>query len=390
MASDLSYRRLLGAPRDRSFFLFGLRGVGKSTWSRQALPDAHRIDLLDEGLYQAYLRDPGLFAGELRTLPRGATVIVDEIQRLPALLNEVHRFIEERRLRFVLLASSARKLKQAGTNLLAGRAVQRQMLPLVPEELGPDFDLGRILQSGSLPLIWNAADRREALEAYVQLYLKQEIQAEALVRNLPGFARFLPVAGVFHGQVLSVAGLARDAGVARTTVEGYLEILADTYVAWLLPAFDARLRVKERRHPKLYWTDSGMVRAVRREFHSPSAVERGPLFEGWIGQLLRAYGEPASGCVEPFDGLSYWAPTGGGIEVDFIVKTGHEFVAIEAKAKASLAPADLKGLRAIAELSGLKRRIVVYEGMRPQRTEDGIDVLPVKAFIEALQARTVW
>ena len=390
MASDLSYRRLLGAPRDRSFFLFGLRGVGKSTWSRQALPDAHRIDLLDEGLYQAYLRDPGLFAGELRTLPRGATVIVDEIQRLPALLNEVHRFIEERRLRFVLLASSARKLKQAGTNLLAGRAAQRQMLPLVPEELGPDFDLGRILQSGSLPLIWNAADRREALEAYVQLYLKQEIQAEALVRNLPGFARFLPVAGVFHGQVLSVAGLARDAGVARTTVEGYLEILADTYVAWLLPAFDARLRVKERRHPKLYWTDSGMVRAVRREFHSPSAVERGPLFEGWIGQLLRAYGEPASGCVEPFDGLSYWAPTGGGIEVDFIVKTGREFVAIEAKAKASLAPADLKGLRAIAELSGLKRRIVVYEGMRPQRTEDGIDVLPVKAFIEALQARTVW
>ena len=390
MASDLSYRRLLGAPRDRSFFLFGLRGVGKSTWSRQALPDAHRIDLLDEGLYQAYLRDPGLFAGELRTLPRGATVIVDEIQRLPALLNEVHRFIEERRLRFVLLASSARKLKQAGTNLLAGRAVQRQMLPLVPEELGPDFDLGRILQSGSLPLIWNAADRREALEAYVQLSLKQEIQAEALVRNLPGFARFLPVAGVFHGQVLSVAGLARDAGVARTTVEGYLEILADTYVAWLLPAFDARLRVKERRHPKLYWTDSGMVRAVRREFHSPSAVERGPLFEGWIGQLLRAYGEPASGCVEPFDGLSYWAPTGGGIEVDFIVKTGREFVAIEAKAKASLAPADLKGLRAIAELSGLKRRIVVYEGMRPQRTEDGIDVLPVKAFIEALQARTVW
>ena len=202
MASDLSYRRLLGAPRDRSFFLFGLRGVGKSTLSRQALPDAHRIDLLDEGLYQAYLRDPGLFAGELRTLPRGATVIVDEIQRLPALLNEVHRFIEERLLRFVLLGSSARKLKQAGTNLLAGRAVQRQMLPLVPEELGPDFDLGRILQSGSLPLIWNAADHREALEAYVQLYLKQEIQAEALVRNLPGFARFLPVAGVFHGQVL--------------------------------------------------------------------------------------------------------------------------------------------------------------------------------------------
>lgn len=390
MVEERRYRRVLDVPKDRSFFLFGLRGVGKSTWTRQALPDAHRIDLLDEGLYQSYLRDPGLFAGELRTLPRGATVVVDEIQRLPQLLNEVHRFIEERRLRFVLLGSSARKLKQAGTNLLAGRAVQRQMLPLVPEELGRDFDLGGILQSGSLPLIWNAPDRREALEAYVQLYLKQEIQAEALVRNLPGFARFLPVAGVFHGQVLSVAGLARDAGVARTTVEGYLGILADTHAAWLLPAFEARLRVKERRHPKLYWTDSGMVRAVRREFHPPSAVERGPLFEGWIGQLLRAYGEPTSGRREPFDELCYWAPAEGGIEVDFVVKAGRRFVAIEAKAKTSLAPADFKGLRAIGDLKGLVRRIVVYEGARPQRTEDGIDVLPVRAFVETLQAGALW
>jgi uncharacterized protein len=384
------FRRLLEVPKDRSFFVFGLRGVGKSTWSRQALPDAHRIDLLDEGLYQAYLRDPGLFAGELRTLRRGATVVVDEVQRLPTLLNEVHRFIEERRLRFVLLGSSARKLKQAGTNLLAGRAVQRQLLPLLPEELGRDFDLGTVLRFGSLPLIWNAADRRDSLEAYVQLYLKQEIQAEALVRNLPGFARFLPVAGVFHGQVLSVAGLARDAGVARTTVEGYLGILADTHVAWLLPAFDAKLRVKERRHPKLYWTDSGMVRAVRREFHAPTAAERGPLFEGWIGQLLRAYGEPASGLPDPFDGLFYWAPAEGGIEVDFIVKTGRRFVAVEAKAKAALAPADFKGLRAVRDLPGLKRRILVYEGPRPQRTEDGIDVLPVRAFVESLQARTLW
>lgn len=390
MTTRSFFRRLLEVPKDRSFFVFGLRGVGKSTWSRQALPDAHRIDLLDEGLYQAYLRDPGLFAGELRTLRRGATVVVDEVQRLPTLLNEVHRFIEERRLRFVLLGSSARKLKHAGTNLLAGRAVQRQLLPLLPAELGRDFDLGTVLRSGSLPLIWNAADRRDALEACVQLYLKQEIQAEALVRNLPGFARFLPVAGVFHGQVLSVAGLARDAGVARTTVEGYLGILADTHVAWLLPAFDAKLRVKERRHPKLYWTDSGMVRAVRREFHAPTAAERGPLFEGWIGQLLRAYGEPASGLPDPFDGLSYWAPAEGGIEVDFIVKTGRRFVAIEAKAKTSLAPADFKGLRAIRDLSGLSRRILVYEGPRPQRTADGIDVLPVRSFIESLTAGSLW
>ena len=377
-------------PRERSFFLFGMRGSGKSTWARSMLPDAHRIDLLDERLYQSFLREPGLFANELRTLPRRATVVVDEIQRIPGLLNEVHRFIEDRQMRFVLLGSSARKLKQAGTNLLAGRALHRQMFPLLPRELGADFDLAEVLRYGSLPVIWAAPDRREALEAYGQMYLKEEIQAESLVRNLPGFARFLPVAAVFHGQVLSVAGLARDAGVARTTVEGYLGILADTHLAWLLPGFEARLRVKERRHPKLYFVDSGVVRAVKREFHPPTAAERGALFEGWIGQLLRAYGEPASGLGHPFDGLWYWAPTEGQIEVDFLIQTRKRFVAVEAKAKTSLVSRDFAGLRAIDGLAGLGRRVIVYLGDRPQRTEDGIDVLPVAAFLAALDERRLW
>jgi predicted AAA+ superfamily ATPase len=353
-------------------------------------PDAPRIDLLDEGLYQSFLREPGLFANELRTLPRRSTVVVDEIQRIPGLLNEVHRFIEDRQMRFVLLGSSARKLKQAGTNLLAGRALHRQLFPLLPRELGADFDLAEVLRHGSLPVIWAAPDRREALEAYGQMYLKEEIQAESLVRNLPGFARFLPVAAVFHGQVLSVAGLARDAGVARTTVEGYLGILADTHLAWLLPGFEARLRVKERRHPKLYFVDSGVVRAVKREFHPPTAAERGPLFEGWIGQLLRAYGEPASGSGHPFDGLWYWAPTEGQIEVDFLIQAGKRFTAVEAKAKTSLVSRDFAGLRAINGLVGLGRRVIVYLGDRPQRTEDGIDVLPVTSFLAALDERRLW
>ncbi len=384
------YDRILMPPRERSFFLFGMRGSGKSTWARSMLPDAHRIDLLDERLYQSFLREPGLFANELRTLPRRATVVVDEIQRIPGLLNEVHRFIEDRQMRFVLLGSSARKLKQAGTNLLASRALHRQMFPLLPRELGADFDLAEVLRHGSLPVIWTAPDRREALEAYGQMYLKEEIQAESLVRNLPGFARFLPVAAVFHGQVLSVAGLARDAGVARTTVEGYLGILADTHLAWLLPGFEARLRVKERRHPKLYFVDSGVVRAVKREFHPPTAAERGPLFEGWIGQLLRAYGEPASGLGHPYDGLWYWAPTEGQIEVDFLIQAGKRFTAVEAKAKTSLVSRDFAGLRAIDGLAGLGRRVIVYLGDRPQRTEDGIDVLPVAAFLAALDDRRLW
>jgi predicted AAA+ superfamily ATPase len=229
IVSKITYARLLQPP-EQSFFLFGMRDAGKSTWARHMFAQAFSYDLLDEGLYQSYLRDPRLFGRELLRVPEGRWVVVDEIQRLPSLLNEVHRFIEKG-LYFVLLGSSARKLKQAGTNLLAGRALKRVMLPLLPQELGSDFDLTEVLRFGSLPIIWQSTAKQESLEAYVQLYLKEEIQAEALVRNLPGFARFLPIAALFHGQVLNVTGLARDAGVARTTVIGYLDILADTHTS---------------------------------------------------------------------------------------------------------------------------------------------------------------
>lgn len=383
-----SYFRLVQPPA-QSFFLFGMRGVGKSTWSRQEFPDAHRFDLLDEGLFQSYLRDPRLFGRELLRIPAGQTVVVDEVQRLPALLNEVHRFIESHGLRFVLLGSSARKLKQAGTNLLAGRALRRVMFPLLPQELGPDFDLAEVLRFGSLPIIWQSAVKAEGLEAYVELYLKEEVQAEALVRNLPGFARFLPVAALFHGQVLSVAGLARDAGVARTTVSGYLEILADTYLAWLLPAYEAKLRVKERKHSKLYWVDPGVVRAVKREFHPPGELERGALLEGWIGVLLRAYGESGSGLGLRYDGLFYWAPAEGGTEVDFLIQRGQDLTAIEVKAKENLSSHDFKGLKAIAEMKGMRRRLVVFLGERAFRTEDGIEVLPVRSFLDELEGKTL-
>jgi uncharacterized protein len=385
MVARKTYQRLLRAP-SQSFFLLGLRGSGKSTWARQTFPNAHRFDLLDESLYQDYLRDPGLFGRELALCRPAASVVVDEIQRLPTLLNEVHRFIEERELRFVLLGSSARKLKRAGSNLLAGRALQRVLMPLLPQELGADFDLSRVLRSGSLAIIWQAAEPADSLRAYVQLFLKQEIQAEALVRNLPGFARFLPVAALFHGQVLNIAGLARDAGVARTTVVGYLDMLEDAYLAWQLPAYEARLRVKERRHPKLYWTDPGVVRAVRQEFHPPTAADQGALLEGWVGMLLRAYGDPTSGLGFRHDGLFYWSPAGGETEVDFLVQRGREFVAIEAKAKSRLGTRDFGGLKAIAALPGLTRRLLVFLGERPFRTADGVDALPVARFLEELEA----
>lgn len=388
MPSEVSYQRLLAPPK-QSFFVFGMRGVGKSTWAQALFPKAPRFDLLNEGVYQNYLRDPGMFGRELLRIPPGSRVVVDEVQRLPALLNEVHRFIEERRLRFVLLGSSARKLKQAGTNLLAGRALRQVMLPLLPQELGDDFDLAEVLRFGSLPIIWRSPAKQETLEAYVQLYLKQEIQAEALVRNLPGFARFLPVAALFHAQVLNVAGLARDAGVARTTVVGYLDILADTYLAWLLPAYEGRLRVKERKHPKLYWTDPGVMRAIKREFHPPGEQERGILLEGWVAMLLQAYGEPGTGLGRRYDGLYYWAPAAGGTEVDFLIERGREFAAIEVKARRTLTARDFSGLRAIAELKGVRRRTVVFLGERSFNTEDGIEALPVDEFVRELAAGRV-
>lgn len=370
-----------------SFFLFGLRGVGKSTWIRRQLPDAHRFDLLDEALYQGLLADPALFAAELRRLPAESWVVVDEVQRLPALLNEVHRFIEERGLRFALLGSSARKLRAAGVNLLAGRALWREMYPLTPEELGEDFDLDRTLELGALPLVLDSEAPAETLRAYVQLYLREEIKGEALVRNLPGFARFLPIAALFHGQVVNAAGLARDAGVARTTVTGYLDILEDTLLATRLPAYEARLRVRERKRPKLYWVDPGVVRAVKQARGPAGAEESGALLEGWVLTLLRTYmAERDLG-----DDVSYWAPAEASqVEVDFLLRRGSELCALEVKAARRFHLQQLAGLRAIGSLAGLRRRVLIYRGDRAFKTEEGIEIWPVPTFLEALESGELW
>ncbi len=380
------YRRILRPPKG-SFFLFGPRGTGKSTWLRATFPTAHAVNLLDEALYQSYLARTDLFAAELRALKPGSLVVVDEVQRLPQLLNEVHRFMEERKLRFALCGSSARKLKQSGTNLLAGRAVRRAMHPFLPEELGEGFELERVLRWGSLPVIWGAATAPEALEAYVQMYLREEIQSEAIVRNLPGFARFLPIAALFHGQTLNTAGLARDAQVARSTVTGYVSVLEDTLLAFLLPSYEAKLRVKERKHPKLYWCDPGLVRAIKRQFSRPTAEERGALLEGWVAELLRSYRDYRG----IFEDWYYWAPgEAQETEVDFLLRRGREFVAVEVKAGANFSAAATRGLRAIAGLRGLVRRILVYGGSRRLELEDGITVLPVADFVEWVEAERLF
>ena len=379
------YTRLVRVP-EQSFFLLGVRGVGKSTWARQALPEALRLDLLDEALFTDLLAEPSLFRQLLSGVGPGQWVVVDEVQRIPSLLNEVHRLIEERGVRFALLGSSARKLKTAGTNLLAGRALRKAMHPLTATELGDDFSLDDALHYGTIPLIWTAPDRREALQSYTQLYLREEIRAEAAVRNLSGFVRFLPVAAVMHGQTVNAASVARDAGIARTTVNGYFEILDDTLLAIQLPAFEAKLRVRERRRPKLYWADPGLVRAIKRQLGPVATEERGALLEGWVLGLLRAHNEHQ----RIYDDIGYWSAAESAAEVDFMLTRDREHLAVEVKAAERYNTAMLKGLRAVADLGGLTRRILVYRGQRSFRTEDGIDVWPLDTMHEALWADQLW
>ncbi len=379
-------KRLLKVP-EQSFFLLGPRGSGKSTWLRSVFPDAYFFDLLSEETFQRLLANPGHFAGELRSVTTERWVIVDEVQRLPHLLNEVHRFMEEKRMKFVLCGSSARKMKRAGVNLLAGRALHRSIHPFVPEEFGEHFDIEAAMQYGCMPIVWDAVNKQETLTAYAQLYMKEEIQAEALVRNLPGFARFLPIAALFNGRNINVTNIAREAGVARTTVTGYLDILEETLLCFRLPAYEAKLRVRERKLPKWYWCDPGIVRAMKRAVGPLVQEERGALFEGMVAQLLRAYRDYQG----VFEDMYYWASSGAsGMEVDFLLVRGSEMIAVEAKSGSSFTDVWCKGLRAIEPIVGLKRRIVVYPRGPAMRTGDGIDIMPFRNFADVLAAGALW
>ncbi len=377
------FKRLLTPPRG-SFFLLGPRGTGKTTWLRAHFGNAPSINLLDEGKYQSLLHSPARFYEELSIHPDGSWVTVDEIQRLPHLLNEVHRLIEEKKFKFALTGSSARKLRRAGVNLLAGRAVRRYFFPLTPMEMGQAFDLQKALQFGTLPLVVQAADPKDTLLSYVQMYLKEEIQAEAIVRNLSGFSRFLPIAALFHGQVLNISNVARDAEISRPTANGFFEILEDTLLAHRLPAFESQLRVREKKHPKFYWMDPGLVRAVKKEFFPPTQEEIGPLFEGFVYMLLCFQRET----FQEIDEITYWSPAESKLtEVDFLLQMGRNRVAIEVKATSRLRPEHFLGLQAISELPGLKRKILVYLGKEKLAKEGGIEVLPFSDFVQELSHR---
>ncbi len=378
---EVMYSRTI-LPPEGSFFLFGARGTGKSTWLKEHFSQAHWFNFLDEGLYQNLLVDPEAFRNRIRHLKPGSWVVVDEVQRLPNLLNEVHRGIEDGGLRFALTGSSARKLNRAGVNLLAGRAKLRSMLPLLPRELGSDFDLDSVLRWGSIPLVWDQENRDEALKDYVQLYIREEIQAEALVRNLAGFARSVPVAALYHGQVVNVSSLARDVEIERKTVEGYLQILEDTLLIKRLQPYQAKITVREKKKPKLYWVDPGIVRAAKGVYGTLAPEERGSLLEGFVFAMIRNEIENA----RRYDEVFYWAPSKGQTEVDFLLKSGRDLFAIEVKASKKIRPEHLRGLQSIAALKGVKKRVLVYSGDSKQMTAEGIEILPLRDFEEALVA----
>jgi len=370
------YAREIELPR-QSFFLFGARGTGKTTLLKAKYPEAYVVNLLDEGKYQAYLADIDLFRREVQARPRTQSIVVDEVQRMPGILNFVHQMVESEKRRFILTGSSARKLRQKGVNLLAGRALNKHLYPLLPTEMGKDFDLPTALRLGSLPIIVTSSSPQETLETYVQTYLREEIKAEALVKNLPGFARFLPVAALFHGQVLNISNVAGESGVSRTTVHGFFEILEDTLIGSFLPAYSSRPKVREVRRPKFYFFDPGVVRTIKKQSGPIDDDEKGFLLEGFVHHCLRAYGE----YHRLFDELSFWSPLDAkSLEVDFLVRQGRELTAIEVKAKSRLRPDDIKGLRAVAQLPGIRRKLLVYLGKERQSLGDGISALPFDEF----------
>jgi predicted AAA+ superfamily ATPase len=358
----------------KSYFLFGPRQTGKTSLILHSLPQAPFYNLLDTSMYLALSQNPGRLAQELTG--RDPIVVIDEIQRLPALLDEVHRLMEERRIRFLLTGSSARKLRRGGVNLLGGRARTMYMHPFTYRELGSRFDLLRAIQRGLIPSIYFSDDPRADLQAYAGLYLQQEILAEGLTRNLSAFSRFLRVAAFCNGTIVNFTNVANDAQVARTTIYEYFGILKDTLILHELPPWRKSIKRKPLASSKYYFFDVGVVAALQgREFRY-GTPEFGEAFETYLMHELTAYRDYVS--REP---LSFWRSTSG-LEVDFIIG---EHTAVETKAKENLSGQDLKSLRAIAEEKKLKRYLCVCLEPRPRKIEN-ILVLPLSQFLDSLWA----
>ena len=367
--------RLLNAAemlRQRSCFLFGPRQTGKSTLIRQQLATLPTYNLLDEALFVRLLRHPGLIREALT--PETEAVVIDEIQRMPALLNEVHLMIEEHGVRFFLTGSSARSLRRKGVNLLGGRARAHTLHPFVRRELGARFDLARALEFGLLPGIYFSDAPAEDLAAYAGNYVREEVAAEASVRNIGAFGRFLTVAALAHGEMVNFVNLASDSQVPPSTVREYYAILKDTFIAHELPAFAETAKRKAITTAKVYLFDIGVARHLQgRAGLAPGTPEYGSAFESYVFQEIKAYCD-----YHRLQTPRYWRSKSG-FEVDFVF----ERVAVETKAKAVVGARDLRGLRALREEGVFEHYILA--SMEPRgRLVDGIRILPWQGFLDEL------
>jgi predicted AAA+ superfamily ATPase len=364
---------------EQSFFLFGPRGTGKSTWLKQHYPDAVMIDLLAPELFRAYSARPERLR-EITDGAAGKTIIIDEVQKIPELLDVVHQLVEgDSELQFILTGSSARKLKRTGVDLLAGRAIVKTMHPFMAAELKNSFSLAASLKFGLVPLITSSLSPQETLASYVALYLREEVQMEGIVRNIGAFSRFLEAVSFSHGSTLNVSEVARECQVKRKTVDNYLAVLDDLLLSFRVPVFSRRAKRHLVSHSKFYYFDCGIFRSLRPTgpLDSPQEIDGGAL-EGMIGQHLRAwiaYGD--SECA-----LYYWR-TKSGVEVDFILYGKDTFLAIEVKNSARVNIKMVKGLMAFKEDYPEAQLLLLYRG-EERLLINNILCLPCESFLLGL------
>lgn len=369
------YKRILNLPtliKKNNYFLFGPRATGKSSLIKAQLPDALVFDLLDDDVYEPLLRRPKMLSEKI--LDPNQIVVIDEIQKLPILLDEVHRLIESKKIQFLLTGSSARKLKREGANLLGGRAREIHLFPLVYPEIS-DFDLIRYLNYGGLPIVYQSDEPIEDLQAYVRTYLSEEIKKEAAVRNYERFVRFLETMALSNGQEINYAQLSSDSGVPARTIEGHIEVLKDTLVGFELLPFTKTLKRKATTKSKYYFFDTGVANFLAgklplNENHS----DIGFCFEQFIIQEVKAY----LSYNRKRYGLTYWKSKP--YEVDLIV--GDE-VAIEIKFSKNIKDEFFDGLEALAEEKIIKKFYLVgrfsSDGMK-----DKVNYLTYQSFLKKL------
>lgn len=370
--------RFFSAPA-QSFFLFGPRGTGKSTWLKQHYPDAVMIDLLAPEVFRAYSARPERLR-DISTGAEGNVIIIDEVQKIPELLDVVHELIEGGgEFQFILTGSSARKLRRTGVDLLAGRAIVKTMHPFMAAELEGSFTLAESLQSGLVPLIINSANPHDTLASYVALYLREEVQMEAVIRNIGAFNRFLEAVSFSHGSTLNVSEVARECQVKRKTVDNYLSVLDDLLLSFRVPVFSRRAKRHLISHPKFYYFDSGVFRSLRPTgpLDSPQEIDGGAL-EGLIAQHLRAWiaysNNPCS--------LYYWR-TKSGVEVDFILYGQDTFWAIEVRNSARIKSKMLKGLTTFKQDYPEAQAILLYRGDE-RLLINNILCMPCEEFLQRL------